>query len=109
MTHNYTQGSVFNLRQPKEVFAIPIATLFTFTSLRGMMPGAPSGFGATMVALSNAKTKDIQFEPSIFPMGKKDLEAATQGSNLTSALTVIVPPHWKVVPLVTQDFNQYWN
>jgi len=29
----------------KELFAIPIATLFAFTSVRANMPGAPSGFG----------------------------------------------------------------
>ena len=29
----------------KEILAIPVATLFAFTSLRGTLPGAPSGFG----------------------------------------------------------------
>jgi len=30
----------------KEVFVIPIATLFAFTSVRAILPGAPEGFGA---------------------------------------------------------------
>ena len=29
----------------KEILAIPVATLFAFTSLRGTLPGAPTGFG----------------------------------------------------------------
>jgi len=32
----------------KEMFVIPIATLFAFTSVRANMPGAPAGFGAFM-------------------------------------------------------------
>ncbi|KAF8989864.1 hypothetical protein BDQ17DRAFT_1434177 [Cyathus striatus] len=37
---------MFRFEQPKEIFAIPITTLFAFTSLRGTMPSAPAGFGA---------------------------------------------------------------
>lgn len=29
-----------------DILVVPVATLFAFTSLRGTMPGAPSGFGA---------------------------------------------------------------
>lgn len=29
----------------KELFVIPIASLFAFTAVRSNMPGAPSGFG----------------------------------------------------------------
>jgi hypothetical protein len=29
----------------KEMFAIPVASLFAFPSLRSNMPGAPEGFG----------------------------------------------------------------
>ena len=29
----------------KEMFVIPVATLFAFTSVRANMPGAPQGFG----------------------------------------------------------------
>lgn len=29
----------------KEVFVIPVATLFAFTSVRANLPGAPEGFG----------------------------------------------------------------
>ncbi|KAF8982886.1 hypothetical protein BDQ17DRAFT_1336718 [Cyathus striatus] len=36
------------LQSAKEVLAVPIATLFAFTSLRGTMPNAPLGFGAIM-------------------------------------------------------------
>jgi len=32
----------------KELFVIPIAALFAFTSVRSNMPGAPAGFGAFM-------------------------------------------------------------
>ncbi|KAF9000944.1 hypothetical protein BDQ17DRAFT_1492719 [Cyathus striatus] len=39
---------VFGYGQPKEALAVPIATLFAFTSLRGTMPGAPSGFGTVI-------------------------------------------------------------
>ncbi|KAF8989866.1 hypothetical protein BDQ17DRAFT_1434178 [Cyathus striatus] len=41
-----TMKVIFRFEQPKEVFAIPIATLFAFTTLRTTMPGAPPGFGA---------------------------------------------------------------
>ncbi|KAF8989868.1 hypothetical protein BDQ17DRAFT_1372683 [Cyathus striatus] len=43
-----TMKIMFRYEQPKEVFAVPIATLFAFTTLRGTMPGAPPGFGATI-------------------------------------------------------------
>ncbi|KAF8994992.1 hypothetical protein BDQ17DRAFT_1330842 [Cyathus striatus] len=96
---------MFRYKQPKEVFAVPIATMFAFTSLRSSMPGAPTGFGATMaiitttsvvmfgymVVLSNAEAKQVQFEPPIFPTGKKDVEAGTNGSNSTAALTIEAP------------------
>ncbi|KAF8994989.1 hypothetical protein BDQ17DRAFT_1042938 [Cyathus striatus] len=39
---------MFGYKQPKEALGVPIATLFAFSSLRGTMPGAPSGFGAIM-------------------------------------------------------------
>ncbi|KAF8980349.1 hypothetical protein BDQ17DRAFT_1337819 [Cyathus striatus] len=39
---------VFGYGQPKEALAVPIATLFAFTTLRGTMPGAPPGFGTVI-------------------------------------------------------------
>ncbi|KAF8985151.1 hypothetical protein BDQ17DRAFT_1495863 [Cyathus striatus] len=41
-------GILFGYSQPKEALAVPIATLFAFTSLRGTMPGAPPGFGTVI-------------------------------------------------------------
>lgn len=32
-----------------EVLVLPVATLFAFTQLRGTLPGAPPGFGASFV------------------------------------------------------------
>jgi len=43
-----TISLTFGYHQPKEVLVIPVATMFTISSLRGTMPGAPSGFGAVI-------------------------------------------------------------
>jgi len=43
-----TISLTFGYEQPKEVLVIPVATMFTISSLRGTMPGAPSGFGAVI-------------------------------------------------------------
>jgi hypothetical protein len=34
----------------REMFVVPIATLFAFTSVRMNMPGAPEGFGESYIA-----------------------------------------------------------
>jgi hypothetical protein len=36
---------IWNEEVVKEVFVIPIGTLFAFTSVRASLPGAPEGFG----------------------------------------------------------------
>ena len=40
----------------KELFVIPIASLFAFTSVRSNMPGAPPGFGEPYNLISTPLT-----------------------------------------------------
>lgn len=40
-----TAALIWPANTVRELFAIPIATLFAFTSVRANLPGAPDGFG----------------------------------------------------------------
>ena len=43
---------ILGRKMAKEVLAVPVGTLFAFTSLRGTLPGAPVGFGKPLLGIS---------------------------------------------------------
>ncbi|KAJ6578123.1 hypothetical protein B0H19DRAFT_1122446 [Mycena capillaripes] len=48
-----TAAFVFEETVIREMFALPIASLFAFTSVRANLPGAPTGFGMSTVHMAS--------------------------------------------------------
>lgn len=48
----------FGFRQRNEIVVVPILTVFAFIQLRSTMPGAPEGFGASILFLYRGQGVD---------------------------------------------------
>ncbi len=50
----------FGFQQRNEIVVVPVATVFAFTQLRSTMPGAPDGFGTSLLINSILNANIIQ-------------------------------------------------